>query len=33
LMELLGFSKRGFNRLEPLWDFSAPVLDLRDAEI
>ena len=33
LMELLGFSKRGFNRLESLWDFSALVLDLRDAEI
>jgi hypothetical protein len=32
-MELLGLSKRGFNRLEPLWDFSPPVLDLRDAEI
>jgi hypothetical protein len=33
LMELPGFSKRGINRLEPLWDFSALVFDLHDAEI
>ena len=33
LILLLSFSKWGFNRLEPPWDFSALVLDLRDAEI
>ena len=33
LMLMLGFSKRRINRLEPLWDFSALILDLRDAEI
>ena len=33
LMELPGLSKRGVYRLEPLWDFSALLLDLRDAEI
>jgi hypothetical protein len=32
-MSLLGFSKRGFNCLEPVWDFSALVLDLHDTEI
>jgi len=33
LMELPGLSKRGVNRLEPPWDFSALLLNLRDAEI
>jgi len=33
LMELPGLSKRGITRLEPLWDFSALILDLRDTEI
>jgi hypothetical protein len=32
-MPLLGFSKRGFNCMEPLWDFSPLVLDLHDTEI
>ena len=32
-MSLSGLSKRGFNRLEPLRDFSALILDLRDTEI
>jgi hypothetical protein len=32
-MKLPGLSKRGVNGLKPLWDFSALVLDLRDAEI
>ena len=33
MMEMLGFSKGGFNCVKPFWDFSALVLDLRDAEI
>jgi hypothetical protein len=33
LMELPGLSKRDVNRLEPLGDVSALLLDLRNAEI
>jgi hypothetical protein len=33
LMQLPGLSKRDVDGLKPLWDFSALVLDLRDAEI